>query len=691
MGSVFVAQDRGLGRVVALKRLREGLENDQRALRRFILEAQIGAQLEHPNIVPLYSFERSESGLPAIAMQLLEGTTMGDYIRAAAEAPKSARSQRGEYSLKERVGRLLGACEAIYFAHERGVIHRDLKPDNVMLGHYREVYVMDWGLARVTSGEAPAQYWSEDSAASPAFSEQGGLGISSTIGAPSGTDIGTSATIVSPSGAGNRSEIPSNATRHGDVMGTPQYMPPEQALGLLDRVGPAADQYALGVMLQELATMKNARSQTSTVTAFTEAVQNKLAPPVDIDGDPIHPALAAIVARATQKEPSDRYPSVAALSADILRFVRDEPVSVYREGLARRTVRAAARRPVLAMAILSACGFLASAAVVGVLVRDTGQVRRHARTLDNTRRVLVAVTGRAQAIDVKLSDVAAGVQAVGAVAVELLARDSGTIAPLRQTTSALAPSPVLGGALASFDSMAQSWPGRSSGAEPPASVSKLTRVEPWLRRVLVESLPLRDRTAGTAAQNAALGAGRSSLVRAFVGLEDGSYAQYPARAFAADYDPRSRPWYRMARDDQALHWTHPFADVAGKTLRISAVAGVRSQGTFLGVAGCDLRVALLAPDLALDLPGFRRGYLVTEDGKVAASAELESTLLRRLTDRDRDLDLPPVEDPELARRIARQDPGGYVAAGDLLLVYAKMISPPWTYVAEFDKKLYLED
>src|SRR4051812_11119528 len=126
MGSVFVAHDRGLGRIVALKRLRDGFEKDQGALRRFMLEAQIGAQLEHPNIVPLYSFEQSEGGAPAITMQLLEGTTMADYIQRAADAPKEARSMRGEFSLKERVGTLLGVCEAIHFAHERGVVHRDL-------------------------------------------------------------------------------------------------------------------------------------------------------------------------------------------------------------------------------------------------------------------------------------------------------------------------------------------------------------------------------------------------------------------------------------------------------------------------------------------------------------------------------------------------------------------------------------
>src|SRR5262249_48922307 len=129
-------------------------------------------------------------------------------------------------------------------------------------------------------------------------------------------DLGSSATIAAPSGAGNRLPDDSNATRHGDVMGTPQYMAPEQALGLTDQVGPAADQYALGVMLFELATLRQARSHKSAMEALGEAVQNKLAPHVDIDGDSLHPALSAIIARATQKEPADRYPTVSKFSED---------------------------------------------------------------------------------------------------------------------------------------------------------------------------------------------------------------------------------------------------------------------------------------------------------------------------------------------------------------------------------------
>jgi len=678
MGSVFVAHDRGLGRIVALKRLRDGFEGNPDAMRRFILEAQVGAQLEHPNIVPLYSFEQAQSGSPAIAMQLLEGMTMSDYISAAASAPKAALSMQGEYSLKERLGRLLGACEAIHFAHERGVIHRDLKPDNVMLGRFREVYVMDWGLARVMGSSVDVTRETQfDNGASRAHPHDAGA-----------SDFETSATIAAPSAPGAGAET---STRQGDVMGTAQYMPPEQALGLIDQVGPAADQYALGVMLQELATLLPARSHTSSMQALSEAVTNRLAPQVDVDGKAIEPALGAIISRATRKEPAERYPSVKTFSDDLRRFIRDEPVSVYAEGLARRTVRAAARRPVLAMAILSVCGFLTSVAVVGGVVRDAYQTKRQARTLENTRRVLLAVTDRAHVIDVDLSDLAADVQATAAATIELLDRDAESIPRSHATAPALVPSAQYGGARVSFDSAVVTWPGKETGAAEPPNARRLARLEPWLRKSLVLALPEAEARASFELQTASLRAGHSQLLRAFVGLEDGTFVQFPAREIAAHVDPRKRPWYRMATRDRIVHWTRPILDASRTTLRVTAVRGLIAQGALVGVAGCDMRVSSLASKLPLALPGFRHAYLVMEDGKLAASETLEEAMLAQSKDADRDLDLPSVDDPELAARIAKRELGGYVASGSRLLVFSRMISPPWTYVAELDRATYLGD
>jgi serine/threonine-protein kinase len=685
MGSVFVAQDRGLGRVVALKRLREGLEKDQDSMRRFILEAQIGAQLEHPNIVPLYSFEHSEGGAPAITMQLLEGTSMAAYIHAAAEAPKAARAIRGQYALKERIGMLLGVCEAIHFAHERGVIHRDLKPDNVMLGRYSEVYVMDWGLARVAG--SPVDMARERRANGgvppplPDVEDRNEVGTLPTI------QLGTLDTIASLEGE-KLGSTPSTATRQGEVMGTPQYMPPEQALGLIDKIGPAADQYSLGVMLQELATLRPARSHTSAMQALAQALQNHLEPPIDVDGRLVHPALRAIVAKATEKDPANRYPTVRAMTDDLRSFVRDEPVSVFDEGTARRLVRVAARRPVLAMGILSVLGFLSSVAIVGAAVRDSRATARHAREMENTRQAIVTVSARAHALDVELSDLEAGVQAIGAATVELLDRNPNDFDHSPRPLPPLTPFAPSGGAPVNFEQTLITWPGKTPDAELPDTAVKLIRLERWLRACVVDSLPEEDRRGSPAAQNAALFAGRSALLRSFVGLEDGTFTQFPTRENSAD--PRPRPWYQMAKRAPELHWTKPMVDVSKTTLRISAVMGLSAHGEFLGVAGCDLSVSMLARKLPVDLPGFRRAYLVSEDGKIAVNDTLEAEVLKHATDANEELNLPEVDDRALAAKIFGSERGGYMASGDRLFVFSKLISPPWTYVAELEKARYIE-
>jgi serine/threonine protein kinase len=678
MGSVFAAQDRGLGRIVALKRLRDGLEKDTSALRRFVLEAQIGAQLEHPNIVPLYSFERGASGSPAIAMQLLEGMTMDDYIQAAAKAPADARSFRGEYSLKERLSTLLGVGEAIHFAHERGVIHRDLKPHNVMLGRYREVYVMDWGLARVVG--SPIDMARERSSIAPPAPDAGRaedvdketFGTLPTVASHDGPKAGTSST----------------ATRQGEVMGTAQYMPPEQALGLIDQLGPASDQYSLGVILQELATLRPARSHTNAMKALTQALQNDLAEPIDIDGRALHPALLAILERATRRVPEERYPSVREMTEDLRRFIRDEPVSVYREGIARRLVRAAARRPGVAFAILSFCGFMTSVGVVGAVVHDARQTERQAREVENVRRLILAVSSRAHDVDVELGALASDVRSVGAATIELLERDARDFDRAPRPLPPLTPFEPSGGAPVSFAASVVTWPGKTPDAELTPNAARLVRVERWLRECVVDSLPKADRQGTDEDRHRALLAGKSMILRAFVGLEDGSFTQYPAREVTAD--PRKRPWYSMASREPALHWTRPVIDASRRTLRISAVQGLHSHGVFIGVAGCDLRVSELANKLRLDLPGFRQAYLVTEEGDVAISETIEKAMLATHAHPDSALELPPVDDPELARRIAGPDRGGYVESGDRLLVFSKLISPAWTYVAELDKSRYLE-
>ncbi len=692
MGTVFAAEDRGLGRVVAIKRLRDGFEHDPALRRRFVLEAQIGAQLEHPNIVPLYSIERTESGAPAFAMQLVEGVTLTQYMKVAAEAPVESRRIGGTYSRKERLGALLGVCDAIHFAHSRGVVHRDLKPDNVMLGRYREVYVMDWGIARligeIAEDPIPVTRISPTStqdgakvAATPTLNEGHGR---SPEGEPAYRAPPVFVAQLAPCTATDL------ATRPGDIIGTPQYMAPEQAAGRIEDIGPATDQFSLGVILLELATLRRARSSTS-MEALLEALMGATGARDDVDGCPMAPALLAILGRALQLKPDQRYASVEALADDLRSYIRDEPVSAYREGRARRLVRAAGDRPELSVGAVGAILVLTALVVIGAMFKSATEIARHGRELGRSRQVLLAVEDRARRIDARLVTIGSGVHAIRAATVVSLQHPaiSGPVYDSKKD-------PVLAVSNRSIDiehSFARpvvSWIGKHDFVSEPTTATTLSELDPWLRETLEASLPANQQAAPPEDRAASLVRGDAELFRCFVALEDGSFVQLPARTLPDDFDPRQSSWYRRGVREPELHWTRPVSDLAGHSLRLQSVAGIRSKGKLLGVAGCDLRVAALASTLDLDLPGFRKAYLVTKEGKIAASRDLERRVLTNAIDPDADLDLPAVDDPKLAIHVAAGDTGGfYEAPGDTLIVYARLLTNPWTYVVELDASRYL--
>ena len=146
MGEVFSARDSTLNREVAVKVL-SGKKSV--GLARFVREAQVTAQLSHPNVVPVYGLEKTDKGSPALTMKLVRGDTFAQYIAQCASAMGKPNYDHERHSQVGRIENFLRVCDAISYSHSRGVIHRDLKPDNLMIGAYGEVYVMDWGIARL--------------------------------------------------------------------------------------------------------------------------------------------------------------------------------------------------------------------------------------------------------------------------------------------------------------------------------------------------------------------------------------------------------------------------------------------------------------------------------------------------------------------------------------------------------------
>ncbi|MBC7855544.1 MAG: serine/threonine protein kinase, partial [Pirellulaceae bacterium] len=308
LGEVFVAQDLELHREVALKEIQARFADQPESRSRFVLEAEITGGLEHPGIVPVYGLGQYADGRPFYAMRFIRGDSLKEAIAFFHKADIPGRDP-GERTLELRklLGRFIDVCEAIEFAHSRGILHRDLKPGNVMLGKYGETLVVDWGLAKtVGRGERTADTGE------------------TTLRPTSGDSVDP--TII------------------GKAVGTPAYMSPEQAAGRLDELGPASDVYSLGATLYCLLTGQPPFSGNDQGEILRRVQRGNFLPPREVKPQ-VSPPLQAICLRAMALQLSDRYLSPQMLARDIEHWLADEPVVCYPEPPRVRARRWVKRHP----------------------------------------------------------------------------------------------------------------------------------------------------------------------------------------------------------------------------------------------------------------------------------------------------------------------------------------------------------
>lgn len=274
VGRVLSAEDALIGRVVAVKML-HSIDASAHQMQRFVTEAQTTAQLEHPNVVPVYDFSVLEDGAPCFTMKRVRGRSLKQVLEALANNEPDATAEYTRFRLLQI---FIGVCQAMEYAHSKGVVHRDLKPDNIMLGDFGEVLVMDWGIAKIL-GQAEDAY----DAVTPSL-------ITETMG-----------------------------TIEGSIVGTPGYMAPEQARGEHERIDARTDVWALGAMLYEMLCgafpFQDAGGTLPVLVATaTREVPSarSLAPEREIPED-----LDDICARALAQQPHDRFDAVKPLRASI--------------------------------------------------------------------------------------------------------------------------------------------------------------------------------------------------------------------------------------------------------------------------------------------------------------------------------------------------------------------------------------
>ncbi|HEY1189420.1 MAG TPA: protein kinase, partial [Gemmata sp.] len=386
LGEVFTARDTELNREVAVKRIKSRYADDPGSRRRFLTEAELTARLDHPGVVPVFGLVNDARGRPVYAMRFIRGETLKDEIdRYHGVAPKGPGAEKTEktggagakagdtgapaapaavarevprtVAFRKLLSRFVYVCQAIAYAHEKGIIHRDIKPANVMVGGFGEVLVVDWGLAKSLS-DGPDFDRVMRAQADGGFRHD-----------PEATDL------------------PSHMTMAGTAVGTPSYMPPEQAAGELDKVGPRADVYSLGATLFAILTGRAPFVGKSPTETLEQVRRGAFDPPAVVKADCPKP-LSAVCQKAMALRQEDRYATAQELAADVERWLSDEPVSAYRDPPLARLARWSRRHParVATGVSLLLAGVLAAGGITWAVYQGEQKAIHERNEADKARR-----------------------------------------------------------------------------------------------------------------------------------------------------------------------------------------------------------------------------------------------------------------------------------------------------------------
>lgn len=667
MGVVYRAKQTDLDRQIAFKRLLDGHTLEARL--RFMREARLTAQLEHPNIVPVHLLDPGSEDVPGgYAMKLVEGKTLGRLLAEACEQVAAGKPLDDDHDLETRLEIFLRVCDAIAFAHDRRIVHRDIKPANVMIGRFGAVYVMDWGIAR-----------------------------------PFGADVPLDEDEVSQSVAERPSEP--DVTRVGMVVGSLQYMSPEQARGENSSLDGRSDQYSLGLLLHELVSLRPPHEEMPELELHKK-VSHGDRPLLDaIDGKParVPRELRAIVVKATELNPARRYENVRELAEDMRHFMRREAVLAWPDGPLDKILRFIGRHRRTTLT--------AFVVVIAVAVLAMGASRyRHAQAELSTRErgakltaVYSDIARQAHRIDGDLFRMERALEGLATAAEWALVGSTPTGEAARIYFDADFKDPARRPADFTKDTSYR-WPVSveypvvqvAPGTDAVAQLARIQRLGPlrehMRRMILAAALGDQARPDPAAALQVMLHR-KGPIDFAYIDLPDGIHMVWPGiDALPPNYDVRTAAFYQMSANKRGSRWGAPYVDStldsAGDDLVLPCTRGLWSpSGEFLGVAGVEITVTkLVETSLIVRERTVRRASLVNAQGNVVVDSR-DANKRFVASGKDEAVELAPFDLPVIADAIRSGAEGLRETTRDgtpIVVAFVRLDAIGWHFVVEVD-------
>jgi eukaryotic-like serine/threonine-protein kinase len=662
MGEILMARDNKLNRTVAYKKIHAHVAEIPSYLGRFYMEAQVTAQLQHPNIVPVYGLMANGKNV-GYAMKLIDGITLKDHIRETQEQYVNDGAPDEHHTLHARLEHFLKVCDAIHYAHRKGVLHRDLKPLNIMIGPYNEVYVMDWGIAKTVEVNKDM------------FGEK---------------------TVL----VGHEEVDDSDKTKQGQVMGTPAYMSPEQAEGEHDILDHRSDLYALGLILFELVTFHRAISGKNTDQIMMKARRGHIDPPPAYGKqEDAQEQLLAIVKKATQYMPEDRYPTVADFSDDIRRYMHGEAIKARPESRKQKVMRWVSHHRKAAVNIMVYSILASFISVVMVLFMQMQAMKETQSEGQKTTKFITAVANKSQKIDSQFLKYEGILEGLKIGAENLLNQGSPDKTPYYTNKTIAIPgegpedfkfSDIYGLPISVDYHVYKLAPGTDESDVKPI-LQRLNPLRHSFKSLMLKSYKEDVAPDDNKAAHDIIMKEGLPLAWAYIGLEQGIHAEYPGKSgYPEAFDARQRPWYRSSMDNTGVSWLQPYIDVGGRGVMLPCTTPLHdNDGKFIGVAGVELTLEYIRKRLMpmFGTEGLEETYLLNEKAEViiTSSDKTQSYGLGTLINSVDELDV--FSNEYVVNKISRGQSGHYfyIERGrEKVIAYYKLNSTGWYYVAKAD-------